>query len=299
MTSPTQLTSRFGLPGRIHFEAGNGQLTRAVLQSQGAEAHVYLHGAHVTHYRPVGQPDALFLSRLSHFAPGKPIRGGVPICFPWFSNAHEPAHGYARLEEWEVESTAQLDDHAVELVLRMTASPRKSSHWPHDAQVRFRVRLGTSLAMTLEVTNTSDGPVTFEEALHTYLAVGDVRQVKLRGLAGASFLDKSNAGKPAIQQNDALLFSEYTDRVYLDTQATCIIDDPAWNRQIEVSKTNSNATVVWNPWIDRARQMEDFGDEEWPLMLCVETANVGKSTLALGPGRTHAMGATVTVIGQP
>jgi glucose-6-phosphate 1-epimerase len=298
MTTITQLNQRFNADGAVRFEAGNGGLTRAVLQAQGAESHVYLHGAHVTHYRPADQRDALFLSRLSHFAPGKPIRGGVPICFPWFSNAHEPAHGYARLEEWEVESAGRRGDDAVELVLRMTASPKKSAHWPHEAQVRFRLRLGAALGMTLEVSNSSDVPITFEEALHTYLAIGDVRQAKLHGLAGTSFLDKGSGGKTTLQEKDPLVFSEYTDRVYLDTRSTCIVDDPAWKRRIEVSKTHSNNTVVWNPWIERAHQMEDFGDDQWPDMLCVETANVGQTAVTLEAGQTHAMGAVVTVTDQ-
>jgi glucose-6-phosphate 1-epimerase len=298
MTSLTQLNDRFSAEGAIHFEAGQGGLTRAVLRAGGAEAHVYLHGAHVTHYRPAGQRDVLFMSRQSHFEPGKPIRGGVPICFPWFSNAHEPFHGYARLEEWSVESARRPADTDVELVMGLTASPQKSEHWPHEAQVRFRLRLGSALTMTLEVTNSSDAPITFEEALHTYLAVGDVRQARLQGLRGASFLDKTRGGVSDIQKEEMLVFSEYIDRVYPDTQAACVIDDPVWTRRIEVAKTHSNATVVWNPWIERARQMEDFGDEQWPDMLCVETANVGKAGVTLAPGRTHAMQARIQVVAQ-
>jgi glucose-6-phosphate 1-epimerase len=298
MITFTQLNDRFGADGAVHFESANGGLTRAALRTNGAEAHVYLHGAHVTHYRPANQRDVLFLSRLSHFEPGKPIRGGVPICFPWFSNAHEPFHGFARLEEWSVESARRQEDGTVELVLGMTTSPQKSVHWPHDAQVCFIVRLGTALEMTLKVTNASDGPITFEEALHTYLAVGDVRQARLQGLAGAAFLDKTRGGASDVQGNDPLAFREYIDRVYPDTQSTCIIDDPAWNRRIEVAKSNSNATVVWNPWIERAQQMEDFGDEQWPDMLCVETANVGKAAVTVAAGQSHAMQARVQVIAE-
>ncbi len=294
MPSLSQLNDRFNADGAIRFGSGNGGLTRALLQSNGAEAHLYLHGAHLTHYRPAGGRDVLFMSHQSHFEPGKPIRGGVPICFPWFSNIHEPPHGYARLQEWTVDS-ARRDGDAVELALALDATPAQSPHWPHTARVRFIVRLAATLTMTLEVTNTSNTPIHFAEALHTYLAVGDVRQARLHGLEGAAYLDKTQGGRSAHQPDQPLAFSQCIDRVYPDTQATCIVEDPLWHRRIEVAKTSSRATVVWNPWIERARQMEDFDDDRWPEMLCVETANVGPAAITLPPGQTHTMTATLRV----
>lgn len=294
-SSLEQLNSRFVANGAVRFEAGAGGLTRAVVRAAGGEAHVYLHGAHVTHFQPANQRPVLFVSERSMFAADKPIRGGVPICFPWFGAGGTPMHGFARLMDWTVESAQANADGSVSLTLALHSSDKTHALWPHDFIARFTARIGRELEMTLAVTNSSSAPFRFEEALHSYFAVADVRNIAIRGLEGATYLDKTDNLKPKHLGKEPLRFAGETDSMLLNTTASCTIDDPGNHRRIRIAKDGSNATVVWNPWIDKARVMADFGDEEWPRMVCVETCNVGDNAVTLDAGKTHTMRATLSV----
>jgi D-hexose-6-phosphate mutarotase len=296
---PTDDLSRFAIPGVLRFEPGEGGLTRAAITTPHADAHVYLHGAHVTHYHPHAQAPLLFMSYKSAFAAGKPIRGGVPICFPWFGpkkdDASAPAHGFARLKEWSVESSAKADDGSARLALALASDEATRKAWPFDFRCRFTVVVGPELRMTLEVQNTGSQAFTFEEALHSYFSVVDVRQVRVEGLEATEYLDKAG-GQTVTRRNQGaqpITFTSETDRVYLNTKATCVAHDVAGARNISVAKSGSDATVVWNPWIAKAKAMADFGDDEWPNMLCIETANVGEVAVKLEPGKTQTMTAVI------
>lgn len=285
----SELRGRFG--SSVGFEEGQGGLIRAVLRSGGAEAHVYLHGAHVTHCQRDGEPPLLFMSEKSMYEAGKPIRGGVPICFPWFGpragHADSPMHGFARLSEWTVESAD-----AGRIVLTLGDSEQTRRLWDHAFLARYTVSVGSKLELALEVTNQGGGEMVFEEALHTYLAVGDVRRVSIAGLEGGPYIDKVD-GLKTKKQEGAVAITGETDRIYLGTESACVVDDPAWGRRVSVAKEGSMTTVVWNPWIAKAKAMADFGDEEWPGMLCIETCNVNVSAVKLAGGQTHRMRAVI------
>jgi D-hexose-6-phosphate mutarotase len=288
------LNREFGTGQAVRFEPGQGGLTCALITTPQATARVYLHGAHVTHYRPHGQEEMLFVSECSHFEPGKPIRGGIPICFPWFGDAAKPAHGFARLAEWSVDRVDTAADGSVTLtLLKSTADPgHDRTLWPFDALLRHHVRVSDDLQLSLAVTNIGNQPLTYEEALHTYFAVSDVRQVRVSGLGGATYLDKTQQYQAVQQSAEPLTLHGETDQIYLNTRATCVIDDPQegrGGRQITVAKEGSDATVLWNPWIEKARSMADFGDEEWRRMLCIETANVRDHSVRLAGGETHVL----------
>jgi glucose-6-phosphate 1-epimerase len=291
---------RLNIPGVVRFEEGNGGLTRAIVTTPLAEAEVYLHGAHVTRYQPAGQAAVLWLSREGLFQPDKAIRGGVPICFPWFGpradHPESPMHGFARLMEWRVETVGQPGDGSVEIIFELDADENTMRVWPHRFAARYHVRIGRVLELVLRVRN-DDGaePFRFEEALHTYLAVGDVRQVRVFGLEGTSYIDKTDGMKHKGQGNDPVTIGAETDRVYAHARGTCIVDDPVLNRHLNAAKEGSNSTVVWNPWIAKAKAMADFGDDEWPGMLCVETANIGDQRVTVAPGETHEMRAAIGV----
>jgi D-hexose-6-phosphate mutarotase len=241
----------------------------------------------------------LFLSRASFFAPGKPIRGGIPICFPWFGpragHAEFPAHGFARIRRWDVESLSGSASEGVTVLLRLASDDQTRALWPHDFEARLKVAVTRELSVTLEVTNRGDASFTFEEALHTYLAVSDVREVSVDGLAGAPYLDKTDGFRRKELGAKPLRFDAETDRVFPGTDTTCVINDPALSRRIVIGKSGSRSTVVWNPWIAKAVAMADFADDEWPQMLCIETANVGADAITLSPGDSHEMNATIGV----
>jgi glucose-6-phosphate 1-epimerase len=288
---------RTTLPSGVTADRGAGGLDRLTIHTPTADAELYLQGAHLTSWHPAGvRAPVLWMSACSQFAAGKPIRGGVPICFPWFGAHHTdsaaPAHGFARLLPWTLTGATEGADGKVTLSLEL-AGREVSPAWRHALVARYRITVGAVLELALEVENAGDVAFTFEEALHTYFAVGDVQRVTVAGLEGHEYLDKVAALARRTQGNEPVHFTAETDRVYLDTRATVTVRDDAWGREVIVRKSGSDATVVWNPWIAKARAMPDFGDDEWPSMVCVETCNVGPHAIALPPGAVHALSAAI------
>jgi len=298
MTS-AELARRFNLPNVLRFEDAPGGLVRAVVSSQAAEAEIYLHGAHVARWKPRGQRPVLFLSSKSLFAPGKAIRGGVPLIFPWFGSRAEgkpgPVHGFARITEWTLEGTKLRNDGDVEITLGLAPNDSAPTFGYGEFALRFRVNVGSNLQMELEVHNYGKEPLVYEEALHAYFAVGDVRQASVSGLEGTSYIDKTDGFKRKQLGSEALRIAKETDQVHLNTNATCVIHDSAWNRRLIVEKSGSETTVIWNPWIDKTTHMSDMAPDEWQEMICVETANAADNALSLAPGGSHKLTASIRV----
>lgn len=253
---------------------------------RGAAGDTCLQGAHVTR-----ASDLLFLSSRARFEPGQAIRGGVPVIFPWFGDdplkAGRGAHGFARRKPWRL---LEREERGGELrvLLELVEDAETLRLWPHRFCARLEAHFGADLRVRFEVLNTGDAPLRYEQALHTYLAVGDVRQVELRGLESARYLDKLDgcAEKPAA--GAPLCFAGPVDRVYLDTDATCELIDATLARRLTIEKQGSRTTVVWNPWSQVAERMADLGDE-WPRFVCVESANTGAHAIELAPGASHAL----------
>ena len=294
--SPFDLSS---LPASVRLGPDAGGLPRLTVDSRLATAEIYLHGAHITRWQPrhAAQP-VLWLSGHSLFQSAKPIRGGVPICFPWFgphaTQPGAPAHGFARLADWTLETVSQAADGSVSIALTLTGKDQ-SPAWPFRFYASMRVSVGTTLAMELEVDNQEESTIAFEEALHTYFTVADVSRIEISGLEETAFIDKVGVLTRRHQGSEPIRFAGETDRVYLDTAATCTIDDPGLSRRITVAKEDSRSTVVWNPWVAKAGAMPDFGDDEWAQMVCVETANVGDATIHLPPRGRHRMRVVISV----
>jgi glucose-6-phosphate 1-epimerase len=291
------LRERFGIPGVLEFGGGQGGLVRAGVRTPQAEATVYLHGAHVTHYQPAGDAPMLFASASSRFQAGHPIRGGVPIVFPWFGpcrdDASAPMHGFARIAEWCLTAAQQEAEGSVVLTLGVDDTLATHAVWPHAYAASYTIRIGKALDLTLDIANRSDRPVVYEEALHTYLAVRDIGAVAIRGLAGLAYIDKTDAMRRKVQESDPLRIAGETDRVYLGARDTCIVEDAAAGRRLIVKQRGAEATVVWNPWIAKAKAMPDFGDDEWRRMLCIETANAADHAVRLPAGARHILQATL------
>jgi glucose-6-phosphate 1-epimerase len=286
------------LPPSVRW-ATNSPLPRLDVDGPQATAQVYLHGAHLAAWRPAhAAADVLWMSGHSLFRPDTPIRGGVPICFPWFgphpSDPTAPAHGFGRLTTWTLCEASESADGTVVLTLQLE-SDNTSPIWPDYFSADLRLSIGPTLQLALEVHNTGHHAFTFEEALHTYFAVSHIEQVTVSGLENSVYLDKVQGGAQQRQGDGPITFSGETDRVFLDTRSTCVIHDPGLARRITVAKDGSASTVVWNPWVRKAQAMADFGDDEWPGMLCVETANVGKAAVTVRPEDKHTMTARISV----
>src|SRR5262249_33737148 len=203
---------------------------------------------------------------------------------------HAPDHGFARTSEWAVAAVERPDDASVAVTLLLGPDDVSRRLWPREFTIRHRVVFGARLEMTLEVVNRSQETITVEEALHTYLLVGDVRQASITGLGGVTYIDKTDGMRRKVFGAGPLRLTGTTDRVFLDTRATCVVMDPALGRRLVVEKTESSTTVVWNPWDEKARRMADLGPDAWRSMLCVETANVADNALHLVSGDRHRMG---------
>jgi glucose-6-phosphate 1-epimerase len=295
----TQLNEHFGLPGVLAFHATDSGLIHADISTQHATATIYLQGAHVTAWQPKGQQAAIFVSRKSDFAPGKAIRGGVPIAFPWFAARHDgktgPSHGFARIQDWTLAFAALAGD---DLHMTFTLGPTEiSRNLGYDNfRLAYQLTIGSTLAMQLTVVNDAAAPLVFEEALHTYYAVADVHEVSVSGFEGVTYLDK-NDNLQANQQKGAITITGPTDRVYLNTSGTCVLHDAGSKRRITVAKTGSNTTVVWNPWESGALKLPDLDPTEWHEFIAVETVNATANAVTLAPGARHVMEARISVEG--
>ena len=292
------LNRRHGIPGIATVEAGQGGLPKVSVTSLEATAEMHLLGGHVTSWRPAGQEEVLFLSSATRWEEGRAIRGGIPICFPWFGNkagdAKAPAHGIVRAKPWQLESIVRTGN-AVTVSMFTASDEDTQKWWPAQFRLTHRAAFGSELILELEMANTGSSPLLFEAALHTYFRIGAIDAVRIRGLDSVHFLDKTDAFREKIQQGDLAITRE-TDSVYFDTRHTVELDDPVLRRRIHVRKENSLSTVVWNPWDEKAKAMSDLGAGEWKQMVCIETANVGPAAVSLTPGGKHVMKAVLTVM---
>jgi len=288
---------QFEIPGTARIVQGNGGLLKVTITSPEAAGEIYLHGAHVTSWKPAGSEEALFLSSQSRWQEGSAIRGGVPICFPWFGGKADdpkaPAHGFVRTKAWQLESIAQAGG-AVTVSMFTESSEDTKKWWPADFRLIYRATFGSELTLELEVTNTGRTPARFEEALHAYHRIGDIAKARVRGLDTARYLDKTDSNREKTQQGEIVIASE-TDRVYLNTTSAVELDDPVLRRRTRVAKENSRTTVIWNPWAEKAHSLSDLPDDEWKKMICIETSNVSDCAVNLAPGQQHKMKAVVSL----
>jgi D-hexose-6-phosphate mutarotase len=279
------------LPPSVRIVPGGGGLPVARVRGRAGDAEIYLQGAQVTAWAPTGARSALWMSSLSRYTPGAALRGGVPICFPWFgphaSDRTAPAHGFARRVDWQL-VRAHEDGDDVVLAFRLTDTEvTRSSAWPHRFEAVYTVTVGSRLTLSLQVTNRDCGPVVFEEALHTYLRVPDIRATSITGLESAAFEDRVLDRGVLPGETGPLQFGAETDRIYPGTTASVTVDGGAG--PITMAKDGSDATVVWNPWSVKAAAMADFGQDEWTGMVCVEACNVREGSVHLSPGASHTM----------
>ena len=260
-----------------------------------ASARIALHGAQIMEWTPAGQEPVLYLSPLAVYREGKAIRGGVPLCWPWFGPSEDstlPAHGFARSRFWELLEASE-DAAGVRLVFTLRDSEQTLRLWPHAFRLTMEMHIGASLQLALRMENTGDGPFTVTGALHTYLAVADVRKVRLTGLDGAEYLDTT--GIPAVRRQEGdVTFDREVDRDYAGTSPVAV-NDGGHGRVVTVRGSGSGCTVVWNPWVEKAKTLTDLPPGDYLRFVCVETANAWKDCITLAPGATHTLSTVLSV----
>jgi glucose-6-phosphate 1-epimerase len=290
MTTVSTLNDRFAIQGQVVFSEGPNGLILVEVRNQFATARICLQGAQVIHWAPVNEHPVIWLSKVAKFAPGKSVRGGVPVCWPWFgphaTDSNYPGHGYARTVDWDVIESKALPDGRTELVFRLRENATSRVQWPYNTPLESRVTVGTTLDIELTTKNATDETIVISEALHTYFEISDIGAIKIHGLEDTEYLDKVDGSQRKIQHGAVTIDSE-VDRVYVETRAECIIEDPGLHRNIHINKRGSDSTVVWNPWLEKANKMGDLGEDGYRHMVCVESGNAAENTVTIAPGEAH------------
>lgn len=255
-----------------------------------AKASLSLYGGHVLSYQPNGHRDLLWLSSKAVYQEGRSIRGGIPLCWPWFGphpeQAEWPSHGFARHRRWRLDTVRTLSDESSEL--RLSLPEPKSEAWREHCELALRVTVGERLQVALTTRNTGENTFHLSAALHSYFAVSDIGAILLTGLDDTVYRDALDNNRCKRQQGD-IRFEGELDRVYRNTAATVIIDDPGYARRISVAKRGSRSTVVWNPWLEKSARLGDFTEGGYRQMVCVETANADDDRVMLAAGESHTL----------
>jgi glucose-6-phosphate 1-epimerase len=259
------------------------------IKNNQAEAKIALQGAHIFHYKAKNKPALLWLSETSFFKEGKAIRGGIPICFPWFgphkTDATLPQHGFARTALWKVVLEEEIDENSTHIQLQLTSTKESLELWDYKFDVRLDIMVSSELSVTFTVTNTDTKSFEFTSALHSYFNVSDITNVSVEGLDKSSYID-SLSNKIAIQKGN-LSITEEVDRVYFNASKVTKLHDKS--RNIVLEQQGSNSLVVWNPWIEKAKKMIDMPDDGYKSMLCLETGNIGEDKKILQPNESHIL----------
>jgi glucose-6-phosphate 1-epimerase len=298
-----KLTAEFGIAGILDFVETEHGLVKAAISLDGMVGEVYLQGAQLTAWQPPGGRPVLFTSPNSAFAPGRAIRGGIPIIFPWFGASRHalaaPQHGFARTAPWHLDRVETAGRESLILTFSLGDGDVGSPFWPEPFRAIYTVVFAQTLSLRLAVQNRATHPIVFEEALHTYFAISDISTIAISGLASTTYIDKTDAARRKEQTAALVTITAETDRVYLDTPGRCAIEDRGWGRRVVIKKDAAASSVVWHPWAEKAAVMVDLGDPAWRGMVCVETGNIADNEVRLAADGEHQMSAVISVDAGP
>ncbi len=267
-----------------------------VINHPAARGRIALNGAHVMEWTPAGEAPVLYMSPQALLEPGKAIRGGIPVCWPWFgphpTDSTQPAHGFVRTFLWRVGAVTE-NLSGVTLALHLSDSDASREFWPHRFELCLEVNMGAQLSVTLSITNTDEAAWSMTDALHTYLGVDDVSNAAVIGLDDAHYVE-SRLSPERIEQSGPVHFDREVDRNY-ESRETVRLLDPKAGRTIVVEKSGSRATIVWNPWIEKTKRLADLPDDAYPHFVCIEAANAVPDVIAMHPGKEHVLSQRLSV----
>ena len=293
-----ELNEKFSIEGELGFMELENDMIAATISNKYAEADIYLYGAHVASFKPHGTIDLLWLSPESSFEEGKPIRGGIPVCFPWFGpnkeDATKPMHGFGRLMYWEVVETGTTLQGETNICLQLESSEQTKVYWPYDFKAELFIVVGKKLSVTLKVTNNSYEVFKYGCALHSYYSVSSIENITIEGLDGVNYYDQLQGYKEECQKTPELKIEKAETRHYHNTETPVLINDPDFRRTIKVDKQGSRVTTVWNPGAEACAGITDMSDDAYQTFLCIEAVNSFDDTIRLAPGEIHE---TTAIIG--
>jgi glucose-6-phosphate 1-epimerase len=291
--------SRYEIDGELQFIEIEHGFVYAEINNARAHATVSTYAGQLLSYRPKDrQEDLLFVSDKAYYEAGKAIKGGIPICWPWFGpdpeNRERPAHGFVRNRQWQVSGSESLADGSTKITLSITDNEATRTLWPHPFRLDIEITVGDTLRVELVTHNTGNDSITISQALHSYFRVGDISKVSVLGLDGINYIDKANDSARKTQAGPLSISGE-VDRIYTDTTGDLTIDDTSLERKIAIASSGCSTTVVWNPWVEIAGSMADLDDDDYLQMLCVETANAGPETVTITAGDCYRLTAEYSI----
>lgn len=294
-----ELDEKFSIEGEVGFFEFEENMVSITVSNKFADAEISLYGAHLLSYRPQGRMDILWMSDESFFEIGKPIRGGIPVCFPWFgphkTDAGKPQHGFGRLMIWDLVSTATLPSGETEIILGLASSEDTKAYWPHDFYAEMKFTIGTKLTATLKVTNTSDGSFNYTCALHSYYSISALENISLEGLKKTTYFNQLT-GEHDIQEEELLRIEDALTRHYLNTESTVVINDEVFKRRIKVEKIGSKVTTVWNPGEEACQKIADLSEDSFHAFVCVEATNAFEYPVSLASGESFETSAIISLV---
>jgi glucose-6-phosphate 1-epimerase len=294
MQNQTQLNQQFGIKDQLQFSLGDNGFVMIDISNQYAKARISTYAGQIVSYQPnSATEDLFFLSDKVQYQEGKAIRGGVPICWPWFgddtSGFERPPHGFVRNQQWDVLSTETLEDGRTSVVLTTADTDMTRELWHYEFNLELQLLIGSNLEMKLKTKNTGKQFFTITQALHTYFKVSDVSNVLIKGLDGKPYIDKLDSFAVK-QQADDIMVSQEIDRIYQKSPKQISLTDSGFNRTITISSYGSDTTIVWNPWSTSVSKIADLNLDSYRNFVCVETANVFTDSLTIIPaGREHVV----------
>lgn len=290
MIDSDELDDKFGIEGEVGFMEMDGDLVFINIANKYADADICLYGAHVTSFRPVRTMDVLWMSPDSVFEEGTPIRGGIPVCFPWFgphkTNSSLPQHGFGRRMYWDVLSTESLSNGETKVELILKSSEATKAYWPYDFEAVMRFVIGASLKVTLDVKNTSNDSLTYGCALHSYFAISDIAHIKIEGLQGLTYINQLT-DTVETQEEKLLQINDPLTRHYQNTESPVVLEDEGFRRRIRIEKIGSKVTTVWNPGDEACITMSDMPDDGFASFVCIEATNSFDYEIKLAPGESY------------
>lgn len=294
-----QLNAAHGIAQSVEFIEGSGGLTMIRVDTPKAKALISTHAGQVLSFQPTGEEDLLFLSEKAYYQDGKAIKGGTPICWPWFGPDPEgkgrPGHGFVRNRAWNVNNTQIIANGAVKITLGLSETPDTMEIWPHAFELTQEIVIGDSLNLALCTRNTGTDLFTITQGFHTYFKVGDIHQTSILGLQDCSYIDKTDDSAEKHQTGEVTVASE-VDRIYRRVSNTLIIDDKALDRCIQILSQGNKTAVVWNPWEKISKEMADLEDADYQRFICVETTNAAEDVIGIAPGEEFRLVADYRVM---
>jgi glucose-6-phosphate 1-epimerase len=291
-----KLNNTFGAEGNVKFSKKENDLIYLIVSNKYADAEICIYGAHIMSFRPHNSVEVLWMSSNSSFQVGKPIRGGIPVCFPWFgphkNDPVKPQHGFGRLMNWELVETATKPGGETLVRLQLCSSEETKTYWPYDFCAELTVIVGQTLEVSLKVTNQSAEPIEYTCALHSYYNVSSIENITITGLQGAGYHSQLEPGE-FIQDSPIIEIQKAETRHYHNTEAACVIEDSMFRRKIHIGKAGSKITTVWNPGKETCAMISDMPDVAYLHFVCIEAVNAFDDLIWLAPGKSHTTSAII------